>query len=370
MQQPPIQLVVFKHRNAQQLGFNFGWNQDVVALIKQHFPGVSWTQTHRCWYVMLTENHLATASTIFSKMDGVDQVKEQLRIQKIDQQLGELSTAHVAAINSFVDYLKRTRYSENTIKTYRESMGIFLRFFGDKAVHDITNDDLAVFNNTYILGKKLSASYQNQVLNAVKLFCKVHVGVQLEPELVKRPRKEKPLPNVLSKEEVKAILDAPINVKHRMLLSLTYACGLRRSELLNLQFKDILSDRLLIHIKQGKGKKDRVVPLSHKLLEELRAYYRLYKPKTYLFEGQVAGEKYSETSLQLVLKEAIKKTKINKPVTLHWLRHSYATHLLEQGTDLRYIQELLGHSSSRTTEIYTHVSSHNIQRIHSPFDFL
>lgn len=154
------------------------------------------------------------------------------------------------------------------------------------------------------------------------------------------------------------------------MLSLIYSCGLRRSELLNLKPTNIDSKRNLIHIKQAKGKKDRIVPLSPKILEQLRAYYLAYKPTNWLFEGNCKGEKYSEQSLQSVLKQAVSKAGINKPVTLHWLRHSYATHLLESGTDLRYIQELLGHNSSRTTEIYTHVSTQNIQKIKSPFDDL
>jgi integrase/recombinase XerD len=174
----------------------------------------------------------------------------------------------------------------------------------------------------------------------------------------------------LSKKEIKAILEAPINLKHRAMISLIYACGLRRSELLNLTLKDIHSDRNLLFIRQSKGKKDRVVPISMKLIAMLRDYYKAFKPKTWLFEGQLAGEKYSERSIQLVLNQSVSKAKINKQVSLHWLRHSYATHLLESGTDLRYIQELLGHSSSKTTEIYTHVSTRNLQQIRSPFDDL
>lgn len=192
----------------------------------------------------------------------------------------------------------------------------------------------------------------------------------MEVDFIQRPRREKRLPNVLSKEEVKSILEAPTNLKHRAMLSLIYACGLRRSELLNLTLKDVLSDRNLLFIQQSKGKKDRVVPIGNKLIEMLRDYYKAYKPKTWLFEGQIPNSKYSEKSLENVLKQSLVKTKIKKKVSLHWLRHSYATHLLENGTDLRYIQELLGHSSSRTTEIYTHVSTQNLQQIRSPFDDL
>ena len=192
----------------------------------------------------------------------------------------------------------------------------------------------------------------------------------MELNFIRRPLSEKRLPNVLSKEEVKSILQTPTNPKHQAMLSLIYACGLRRSELLNLTLKDILSDRGLLFIQQSKGKKDRVVPISNKLIELLRDYYKAFKPKTWLFKGQQSGVKYSESSIQLVLNQAVTKAKIKKPVSLHWLRHSYATHLLESGTYLRFIQELLGHSSSRTTEIYTHVSTRNLQHIRSPFDDL
>jgi integrase/recombinase XerD len=237
-------------------------------------------------------------------------------------------------------------------------------------LESLTIEDIIDFNNDYILKKNLSASYQNQVINAIKLFYRNRFNRAMEVDFIQRPRREKRLPNVLSKKEIKAILEAPTNLKHRAMISLIYACGLRRSELLNLTLKDILSDRNLLFIRQSKGKKDRVVPISMKLIAMLRDYYKAFKPKTWLFEGQIAGEKYSERSIQLVLNQSVSKAKINKQVSLHWLRHSYATHLLESGTDLRYIQELLGHSSSKTTEIYTHVSTRNLQQIRSPFDDL
>jgi integrase/recombinase XerD len=154
------------------------------------------------------------------------------------------------------------------------------------------------------------------------------------------------------------------------MLSLIYSCGLRCGELINLKILDIDLKRNIVIIRQAKGKKDRIVPLSLKVLDMLREYYIIYKPKHWLFEGQEINTPYSEKSLQNVLKQSLAKSKITKPVTLHWLRHSYATHLLEAGTDLRYIQELLGHNSSKTTEIYTHVSTKNIQKIISPFDSL
>ena len=220
------------------------------------------------------------------------------------------------------------------------------------------------------MANKYSASYQNQIVNAVKLFFRGIEHKQLQPELIHRPKTQKLLPNVLSKEEIKLILNAHGNIKHKAMLSLIYSCGLRRSELLHLKLTDIDSKRGLVIIRQGKGRKDRIAPLSEKILNLLRDYYTAYKPNLWLFEGQDKKSQYDERSLQNVLKQAVEKSRITKPVSLHWLRHSYATHLLENGTDLRYIQEILGHSSSRTTEIYTHVSNKSLQKIVSPFDTL
>jgi integrase/recombinase XerD len=284
--------------------------------------------------------------------------------------MSELTAEMRDQVAVFIRHLKSKRYSESTIKTYSDAIKMFLRYFASKSAEEITNEDMVIFNNDYILAHQYSSSYQNQFVNAVKLFFVVVKNKQLNPELIHRPRREKKLPNVLSKEEVKAILESTNNVKHKAMLSLIYACGLRCGELLHLKPVDIDSKRNIVLIKNSKGKKDRIVPLSGRILELLREYYISNKPKVYLFEGQQPGAMYSDRSLQLVLKQALVHANINKPVTLHWLRHSYATHLLESGTDLRYIQELLGHNSSKTTEIYTHVSTKSLQQIKSPFDDL
>jgi integrase/recombinase XerD len=175
---------------------------------------------------------------------------------------------------------------------------------------------------------------------------------------------------VLSKHEVELLLRNAGNLKHRTMLSLIYCCGLRRSELLALRPEHIDSDRGMLIVKMAKGRKDRVVPLPGKMIAQLRAYWKEYRPEIWLFEGQEKGTAYSEKSIQLVMKQALSRARIRKPATLHWLRHSYATHLLEAGTDVRYIQELLGHSSSKTTEIYTHVSQRKIMEIRSPLEDL
>ena len=204
-------------------------------------------------------------------------------------------------------------------------------------------------------------------MNALKLYFKTIHEKNIDIDKIHRPKREKVLPNVLSKEEVFKIIDLTKNLKHKTLLALIYSAGLRISEALAMKPNDIDSARMLIHIKNAKGKKDRYTLLSEKILLLLREYYTIYKPKEYLFEGQFGGQ-YSSRSAQTILKEAVKRAGINKPVSLHTLRHSFATHLLESGTDLRYIQDLLGHSSPKTTMIYTHVSSTSLKKIKNPFD--
>lgn len=296
---------------------------------------------------------------------AMDRMPERLIVD-----LPELAPEAKQEIAKFKQWMEHKRYSASTVKTYQMAITVFLRFIQPKTIAEVTSEDMQRFVHQYMIPQKFSFSYQNQTVNASKLFFKTIRDSKLQIEKLERPRREHRLPNVLSKEEVAILLKALPNQKHRTMLSLIYACGLRRSELLHLKPENIDSKRHLLIILNAKGKKDRVVPISEKVINMLRDYYKAYRPKKWLFEGQVAGEKYSEKSIQSVLKLAVEQAKITKPVTLHWLRHSYATHLLESGTDLRYIQELLGHKSSKTTEIYTHVSVKSLEKIKSPFDDL
>ncbi len=336
-----------KYREESRIAVYFDKKKEYIARIKQ-LPDARWSYRLMAWHVP----------------DNAD------NRQRFNIFIPELDVEKIRKIEQFSRWLQSRRYSDNTVKSYTDALKSFLLFHHEKRVEDLSNDDLIAYNNDYILKNEFSASYQNQVVNAVKLFFRTVENKRMDEVLIHRPKREKKLPNVLSKEEVKLILNAHSNIKHKAMLSLIYSCGLRCSELLALKPVHIDSKRNIILIKQAKGKKDRIVPLSDKILALLREYYKAYKPKAYLFEGQNAGQAYDDRSLQQVLKQAIQKVGITKPVTLHWLRHSYATHLLENGTDLRYIQELLGHNSSKTTEIYTHVSTKSIQNIKSPFDDL
>lgn len=367
------------HRDKPRVFLRFEKDTEASNLVRKLLNG-SWSATHCAWYIAYEERVFEKVCDIFFKYNvrvfkkndyqNCKAIPQQKNDPKIMAGLPHLSKEAQEKLMEFENWMKVRRYSDNTTRSYIDGLKQFLRFYSHKAICEISNDDLLTFNNEYILGHKFSASYQNQVINGVKLFFKIIELKTMRPELIYRPKSPKLLPNVLSKEEVKAILNAPSNIKHKAMLSLIYSCGLRRSELLNLKLTDIDSKRGLVIIRQSKGRKDRVAPLSDKILELLRTYFSAYKPNYWLFEGQDKKSQYDENSLSSVLKQTLEKCKINKPVSLHWLRHSYATHLLENGTDLRYIQEILGHSSSRTTEIYTHVSNRNIQRISSPFDNL
>nr|WP_315156440.1 site-specific integrase [uncultured Flavobacterium sp.] len=341
---------IITHKKEKRIAVYFEKNAALIARIKK-LDGSRWSQSLCVWHLPDTMEN-----------------RERFRLVPLSHSLP--SDEGIEQIKKYIQWLSSKRYSSSTIKTYSEALKSFLVFYREKPIAEITNEDVVVYNNDYILKNNLSSSYQNQIVNAIKLFFTTIRGTKIEIDKIHRPKRAKVLPNVLSKEEIKMILNAHSNIKHKTMLSLIYSCGLRRSELINLKITDIASNRNIVIIRQSKGKKDRIAPLSPKILEMLRLYYSVYKPKIWLFEGQNGNEQYSDHSLQSVLKQALVKVKITKPVSLHWLRHSYATHLLESGTDLRYIQELLGHNSSKTTEIYTHVSTKSLQQIKSPFDDL
>lgn len=362
-----VKLSLLAHRGEKILLLSFDKNEKLIALAKS--ISCKFTITHKGWWLIDNEENRQIIEKTFTVY--LDQkTPKEIPFKQSKTAAEKLTPKHKASIERYIKFLKSKRFAESTIRSYVHSIQLFLAFYKDRPMESLTNEDVIRFNNEYILAKRLSSSFQNQVVNAIKKFFLVVENRRMEIEEIHRPRREYKDPNIISKEEIKQILYAPRNLKHRAMLSLIYACGLRRSELLNLKPQHVDSKRNLLIIKQSKGRRDRVVPLSLKIIELLREYYKAYRPKVWLFEGQVAGKKYTATSLQNVLKQALKRSNVKRPVTLHWLRHSFATHLLEAGTDLRYIQEILGHKSSKTTEIYTHVSNKNIQNIKSPFDDL
>lgn len=338
---------IITHRKEKRIAVYFEKNAVLITRIKK-LTGVRWSQTLGAWHLPDTEEN-------------------RIRFKLTPLSHNIPSSEGIAQIEKFKQYLRSKRYSESTITTYSEALKSFLVFYRNKPIAEITNEDVIVYNNEYILKNNLSASYQNQTINSIKLFFKIIHNSKIIIAELHRPKNAKTLPNVLSKEETFRLIDLTTNLKHKTLLALIYSAGLRISEAINMKITDIDNQRMLIHIKNAKGKKDRYTLLSTKVLELLKEYYTIYKPKTFLFEGQY-GEQYSSRSAQSVLHQSAKKAGITKQISLHTLRHSFATHLLENGTDLRYIQDLLGHSSPKTTMIYTHVSSTSLKNIINPFD--
>jgi len=256
-------------------------------------------------------------------------------------------------IQMFVEYMMVKKYSFNTIYTYESCIKELSIYFNCDLIR-ISNNDVYSF----LKEKAFSESKQNQSINAIKLFYKSVYNKTIKDQFLPRPLKSKHLPVVLSKSEINKMFKTSRNLKHLMLLKVLYYFGLRRQELIDLQFKNIDRQRNILIIQNTKGKKDRIIPLYDEFLNELEHFYYKYKSFNYVFNGNIKGSKYSATSLVNVVKYCSES--INKKVTPHVLRHSFATHLLEKGIDIRFIQELLGHTSSKTTEIYTHVSISNL----------
>jgi integrase/recombinase XerD len=262
--------------------------------------------------------------------------------------------------------MQTRNYSQRSIDTYMYLLRE-LEEYHNSSIDEISTDQVKDFLQYSIVERNLSASYVNQVISAVKILQKDVLGKEWESIKIKRPRRPKKLPVVLSKEEVKSMIETTRNLKHRTIFAVIYSAGLRISELTSLRPGDIDSDRKQIRV-LGKGNKYRYTLLSENTLDMLRIYWRAYKPERYLFEGQIKGKPISQPTIQVVFRKAIKKTGIKKGATVHSLRHSFATHLLESGVNLKIIQTLLGHSSLRTTSIYLHVTRFDPASIRSPFD--
>ncbi len=275
----------------------------------------------------------------------------------------------VNKINDFSKILEIKRYSKNTINSYVSFLRLYESVFKIKDWKTLKDKDILNYSYQFIAYKNLSYSSQKQLLSAIKLFYSEVYKRYVNLDSLRPKNKPKSNPVILSKNEVKRLLSNTKNIKHKAMLTTVYSLGLRSGELIRLKIVDLDGDRNVISIQKSKGVKDRVVMFPENLKTLLRKYYLEYKPKEYLFEGQNGGM-YSQSSLQKVLKKHLRLAKINKEITLHGLRHSFATHLLEEGVSIAHIQKLLGHNNIKTTLIYTHIAKDSITNIKSPIDRL
>jgi len=352
------------HKKEKRVKLIFNFDVEIMRILKS-FEDVSWSSTMNCWHISNKESYL---SDLQKKFKDVALIIEKSTIDT-NNATKDYSLDHSEAIEQFEMYLRNRRYSEQTVKNYIRRIEHFLKFYNNKSIELLTNEDVQTFNYECIIKKKASYALQKQFVSSLKLFLNVVNESKIEIDKVERAKGSRKLPEVFSKKQIEKIIKGTQNQKHKTMLLITYGCGLRRSEIGNIRISDINSERKLLLIRKAKGTKDRFVPLSEKLIEILRVYYKSYKPQKYLFET-APGKPYPGESAHKVFKRALEVSGIQKNAGIHSLRHSYATHLLENGTDLRYIQEILGHKSSKTTEIYTHVSKNNISNINSPADDL
>lgn len=424
-----IKAFLFYTGREQRIGLDFRYTRKIHSDLSR-LPDLRWDPFLKCWHIRHIGNHIAYLNKMYkykyrfvpwrrpgkafgtaydTAPNSIPEIQDQFP-RNPDQRQSPRQSAYPDRVpEKLMNYMLMKHYSDSTIRSYRSLLNRFLDHLsprsgirktpsgmreshpgtrkshpGTRAVshptetatrtritelRDLPDSEIEACMTALIEKNDCSRSLQNQLISAVKLYYRVMFGRRLSEVVLPRPRKERKLPVVLSPGEISSIINVIRNRKHRLAVMLIYDTGMRISEAVSIRLNDIDAHRKLIHIKGGKGKKDRIVPLSERLFSGIREYIKSYLPGEYLFEGS-SGSHYSARSVQQVFKRALARTGIRKHATVHSLRHSFATHLLEKGTDLRIIQELLGHENVRTTEIYTHVSSRNILSIRSLLDDL
>ena len=362
------------HKGERCIGISFAYNFELKEYLKG-FKGVRWTKTHQCFYLRYTPSVLVSLSDYLKAKDyAVDRdafafppKKGRYFHRKKGGLLPELTTGNLLIHKSYLKYLRGKRYSESTVNVYGGFVYEFLQFTGTKPTEQLTEEDVRLYVEWAVKTLNYAISTHRQLVGALKQFAFFYPACAIDTEKIHLPRKDNKLPTVLSKEEVISLLQMTRNLKHRTIIALLYSSGLRVGEAIDLKLNCFDIDRKLIHIKAAKGRKDRVVIMADSFMALFRNYYISYQPKVYFIENPRGG-KYSPESIRSFLRRSCTLAKISKRVTPHTLRHSYATHLLENGTDIRHIQVLLGHSKPETTMLYTHVAQKDLQAIRSPLD--
>ena len=368
---PIVTLTKAFHRKEHQILIGFKHDWALIDVVK-HIPHARWSSTLKSWYVKNTPKNLKQIYAVFKGHAHVNNSvlfdKPTVKPKKFpEKQKRNLSEDHRQLLNNFYKYLKGKRYSKSTVGTYSFFIADFIEFNHNKDLKLLSNRDVELFIESVFIKRNYSISTQRQFISAVKQFIIFYPETKISNLALTRPKKSKILPTVLSPEEVIAIIQCTRNLKHRAIITLMYSAGLRIGELLNLKLEDINLNRKQVHIKRAKGRKDRYVTLAKSFIPLLKNYVSTYEPKLYFVEG-ATRKPYSASSIRKVLSRSCKAAGIHKYVTPHTLRHSYATHLLENGVGLRHIQELLGHAKPETTMIYTHVARKDLMDITSPLD--
>ncbi len=340
------------HKRKEVIWIIFPYNADLIKFLKSNFKPF-WSNSLKMWYVY---------DTVFNrKLIGLEQKLFSNTL------FFEIAPENQQALQKYIEQLQLKGYSANTIRTYTNEFIQLLKTLKKYPINQLTSQKLRSYFLYCINTLKLSENLIHSRMNAIKFyFEQVLFREKLFLE-IPRPRKHSTLPKAISVRDIRKMLAVVKNIKHELLLKMCYGMGLRVSELVNLKISDIDSGSMQVFISRSKGKKDRIVALPQSVLELLRTYYKEYKPQKYLFEGQRGGQ-YAVRSAQLVFKSALEKAKINKKVGIHGLRHSYATHLIEQGTDILFVKDLLGHNNIKTTMIYTHITDISKRKIKSPLD--
>ncbi|WP_298319622.1 site-specific tyrosine recombinase/integron integrase [uncultured Aquimarina sp.] len=369
--------ITLKHLMIDQqkmIGLQFYPDKVIQALIKE-LPNPRWSNHFKMPYIINDQKNI---DLIFEKFRGVAWINcNYFYRDKIINPSNpianlksfknrKLTNNYRVCPEEYLQKLLLKRYSQNTARSYINAFEAFINYYRDIELLSIGELEIRRYLGKLISEQK-SNSYINLAINSIKFYYEIVLNMPNRFYAIERPRKQQKLPVVLCKEEIISIINNTNNLKHKCIVSLLYSAGLRRAELLNLKISDIDSKRMVIRVVCAKGNKDRYTLLSTNVLKDLRNYFKQYQPKHYLFEGP-KGNPYSASSVKAIIEKAAKKSKITKGITPHTLRHSFATHLLENGTDLRYIQSLLGHSSSKTTEIYTHVATNTFRMIKNPLD--
>jgi len=351
------QFITGEHKDKNVIFVHFPYNSLLKNELREKFPAAKWSGSRGCWYI-----------------PDANAIRKEVGLQPKTEMgksvIGKIHPVNLAALKRMHELLLLKAYSPHTIKTYCNEFAQLLYLLKYTSVDTLTPERLRSYLLYCVTTLELSENIIHSRMNAIKFYFEqvLHHDKFFFDE-IPRPKKKSSLPKVFSKNDITKIFTKVDNPKHLLMLKLCYGMGLRVSEIVNLKVTNVDSHRMLVHIEAAKGKKDRYVTLPSSILDDLRRYYRVYRPKTYLFEGQYGGQ-YAIRSVQAVFKDAMRKAKINKTVGIHGLRHSYATHLLECGTDMFFIQKLLGHKDIRTTEIYAKVSNRQIGNIKSPLDDL